>query len=293
MEFQIELLKIPFIEEWKPLPVENYCENYFISNHGRVANKKKILSPSSFPGKKPKINVYYKGFKKSVQIHNMVAKAFLPNPNNIKIATHIDRDVTNNLITNLQWLDSEKAQEYREKAKGKIREKDEEVILGKPILYRIHKNFPNYLITPDAKIYSLKSGRYLSPRKNGGYIRIDLSNDGFRKGFGLHVLMALLYVENPNSTLYDIVNHDDEDKLNNNYNNLEWTDSSGNSRHTSRMKEIRGIPISKFDLTGKLITKYKDIIEASKINNVKCSKILQFYKNEIMDVDGYRYYFTK
>ena len=44
-------------------------------------------------------------------------------------------------------------------------------------------------------------------------------------------LVALYFVENPNPLEYDIVNHIDGDKLNNNASNLEWCNISMNTQH--------------------------------------------------------------
>lgn len=38
-------------------------------------------------------------------IHQLVAQAFIPNPNNYDVVHHIDEDPTNNKVENLMWMD--------------------------------------------------------------------------------------------------------------------------------------------------------------------------------------------
>lgn len=40
-------------------------------------------------------------------VHRLVADAFLPNPNNLPVINHLDFDVQNNNIDNLQWCTQE------------------------------------------------------------------------------------------------------------------------------------------------------------------------------------------
>lgn len=84
---------------------------YQISNTGKVrSNKKgrvKLLSSkrSSYTEKYPKVTLYKDGIGHTVNVHVLVAQAFVPNddPNNKTIVNHIDEDKSNNVYTNLEW----------------------------------------------------------------------------------------------------------------------------------------------------------------------------------------------
>lgn len=70
--------------------------DYFITNKGTVFD----IYGEYMPLKQNKNG--YMTFKGKL-VHRLVAKAFLPNPQNKPIVNHIDQDKTNNDIKNLEW----------------------------------------------------------------------------------------------------------------------------------------------------------------------------------------------
>jgi len=95
------------LEIWKP--VEGFGDKYLVSNYGRVQSlhrKPKIVMPS--PNKKRHgymyINLQYSGVRKNWLLHQLVAKIFLPNPDNKPQVNHIDFNPNNNRIDNLEWV---------------------------------------------------------------------------------------------------------------------------------------------------------------------------------------------
>ncbi|MBR5303465.1 MAG: HNH endonuclease [Candidatus Gastranaerophilales bacterium] len=81
-------------EIWKS--IENY-ENYMVSSKGRIA---KILIGDS-NGKGYRFIKFPDG--KRIYIHQIVAKAFIPNIENHPIINHIDGNKLNNCVDNLEW----------------------------------------------------------------------------------------------------------------------------------------------------------------------------------------------
>lgn len=90
--------------------------------------------------------------------------------------------------------------------------------------------YPNYIITNDGRVYNSQRNKYLSPYKHeGGYMMLSISDGKKRTTFSAHRLVALLFLDNPNSL--PEVNHIDFDKSNNNVDNLEWISRSDNMKH--------------------------------------------------------------
>lgn len=96
------------IEEiWKV--IEGY-PNYQVSNKGRIKStvhkKELILSPRKEWNGRLFVNLYKNKKMKSVKIHRLVAKAFIPNPENFTQINHKDENPVNNNVENLEWCDA-------------------------------------------------------------------------------------------------------------------------------------------------------------------------------------------
>lgn len=68
------------------------------------------------------------------------------------------------------------------------------------------------------------------PNSNG-YLRVVLKKQNVEEKWFVHRLVALHFVDNSHPQDYMIVNHIDSDFLNNDANNLEWTNYRGNIQH--------------------------------------------------------------
>ena len=111
-------------EEWRP--VVGFEGQYEISSHGRVRGLDRFISDGrgnrkwikgtaqpmqqygAGPGWRDGKHYWYARFKlggkaRVFVIHRMVAKAFVPNPENLPEVNHIDGNRVNNHYSNLEW----------------------------------------------------------------------------------------------------------------------------------------------------------------------------------------------
>lgn len=98
------------LEIWKD--VQGYEGMYQVSNLGNVKSLKDNLGKprerlralvTDKLGYK-KVDLYKKGDKPKIQlVHRLVAKAFLPNPENKPVVNHKDSNPSNNHVENLEW----------------------------------------------------------------------------------------------------------------------------------------------------------------------------------------------
>src|SRR5690625_1865142 len=105
------------IEEWKQVADEGYEDCYEVSDFGRVRSVDRVIEtkrgPVRFRGRDistplnsdgyPALMLCKAGNKKHVKVHQLVARAFIPNPNNLPEINHIDEVKDNNHATNLEW----------------------------------------------------------------------------------------------------------------------------------------------------------------------------------------------
>lgn len=106
----IKILTDNNVEIWRD--VDGYENIYKVSNIGNIKSlnykntkKEKLLKQCVDKGGYLRVTLSKNGKEKLKIVHRLIAKAFIPNPNNLPEVNHKDEDKTNNKINNLEWCD--------------------------------------------------------------------------------------------------------------------------------------------------------------------------------------------
>ncbi len=120
-------------------------------------------------------------------------------------------------------------------------------------------------------------GKYINGYDNAnGYWYVDLyGHDKKRKKKGVHVLVAQAFIENPNN--HTQVNHKDEKRSNNRWDNLEWCTSKYNNNYGNHAEKSRLAHIGKNK--GKHNVKSKKVICLTTVKVFDCIREASEYYN--------------
>lgn len=107
---------------------------------------------------------------------------------------------------------------------------------------------------------------------SNGYLHVRLYNSGISKDIGVHRLVAIAFIPNPNN--YKYVNHKDENTMNNSAANLEWCTNSYNLIYSIGKK------IAQYSKNGELIKTFNSIADASREYNIPTTNISKCCKGK-------------
>lgn len=92
---------------WKD--IEGYEGSYAVNELGQVWSYRKedIKAQGINTSGYPVVGLYKNNIRTMYTVHRLVAKAFIPNPDNLPQINHKDEDKTNNNVDNLEWCTAE------------------------------------------------------------------------------------------------------------------------------------------------------------------------------------------
>ena len=107
-------------EVWKP--IDEYENLYEISNYSRIKSLSKykhkkimILKPTRDNYNRYYVTLYKNGKGRKYFVHRLVAKTFIPNPDNKPEINHINpvtKDLCDNRVCNLEWATSKENSQW-------------------------------------------------------------------------------------------------------------------------------------------------------------------------------------
>lgn len=162
-------------------------------------------------------------------------------------------------------------------------------------------DFPNYLVTKNGDIYLVK-GKII-PYKlkykidKDGYKIVTLSNKNGKKYIGVHRIVAITYLSNPYA--YPQVNHKNGDKLNCEFNNLEWCTVKYNINHAfdkglnkTGIENSKSSPVIAYKNNGCLNTIHENILDCAKYYSISECTVRDSHSNKTTN-GRCGYYFRK
>lgn len=157
---------------------------------------------------------------------------------------------------------------------------------------RIIQDYPDYFITSEGRVYSIKRGKFLKYHlSNTGYYRVHLSLNNKSRKILVHRLVAEAFINNTFNKPF--VNHKDENKLNNRVVNLNWCTNSENQLHGTCVNKIKtktGLKVIRIDNYNKEL-EFLTIHDAAKSikENTSTSSISKCCKGILKTAYGYKW----
>lgn len=88
-------------EEWRD--IKGYEGLYRVSSLGNVESVKGAIKPTERKGYR-RVELWKDGKRRKIQLHRLVAMAFISNPYGKPEVNHINCDTTDNRASNLEWV---------------------------------------------------------------------------------------------------------------------------------------------------------------------------------------------
>lgn len=138
-------------------------------------------------------------------------------------------------------------------------------------MWKVLPSNPNYAVSDDGQIKSLRRNKILTPKRNhDGYLRIQIWERNACHFVSIHRLIAEAFLPAPKEGA-TVINHKDGNKANNRVENLEWVTQQENIRHAWETGLAKthlnraGMPVRQFTKTGEFIREFPSLMEVQRV----------------------------
>ena len=149
------------------------------------------------------------------------------------------------------------------------------------------KSLPRERKTYGKRTYKTKEKLMNFPLSEAGYQRVTLSKNGKQRGYFVHRLVAIAFLENENC--YPVVNHINGNKLDNRTENLEFCTQSHNVKEAYRigLETKEGKRIKQYTKNMELIKQWDSVSEAQRSLGIEATNIVKCCKGKGKTAGGF------
>jgi len=295
-------------EIWKD--IKGFEGRYQVSNMGRVRYPDQYMMRTYSNGNTASIRVRKAGILKpntsrkyhrvylfvskdspaiSFMVHYLVAQYFIENYEDGMEVIHKDGDVSHNMVTNLEcyWPDSIPGEIwksiegynglYEVSNMGRVRSK--------------YRSGEKKYINDSIGIYK-RRGIILKQHLRNGYYSVTLYDGTKKHDISIHRLVAKYFCDGYKDGL--VVNHKDENRLNNKADNLEWCTIQYNSTYGSAIDKVaksKMIKVGMYDNEWNLISTFESIQDAAKQTGYSRDSIASWCSGKVKCSFNYKWRF--
>lgn len=272
------------------MPIKGYSD-YEVSTSGQIRNSKTLrILKSCLRNGYWSVTLCKSNTKKTVNIHTMVAEAYLQKPDTVKryVVNHINEDKQDNRLSNLEYISY--AQNTKHSATSERSCNTKEYDLSE---FTDIPNYNMYMISRTGDVYS-KTIRRLAQatRLPSGYLKIKMkSNDGIYRDNYIHVLTAITYLNYIPTDRFTVINHKDGIKTNNNVSNLEVVSQKQNMAHSVKLNHHKLFRKAVYYKKDDIMIAYESAKEASIDTKIDHSSIIKSCKSPTKTAGNIKWFY--
>lgn len=206
------------------------------------------------------INFRWNGNQKNKAVHQLVAKAFIENPNNYVMVDHIDGNRLNNNVENLRWVSARENANNIHADKTPNKPQYEDVVFSEEEKNdEVWKEFGEHYISSLGRVKNKKDKLLSGTKLDCGYIAYSLKG----KSYLGHILVWEAFKGKKNAGM--VINHINGNKHDNRLSNLEEVTQKENMRKAAEETNAWGFSrVGEFDTKGNLLREFSNATAAAR-----------------------------